>query len=152
MPTPHCTPPPPGIQVGFCSRADQSIQFAPRDLWTFTVIANLSIVALNTSLMINSILLYQVAKLAIVPFTCFVEMAWYGRKFSALTIMFITLTLIGCATPEGAPIRGGDQPAIFFVFCPPMSNDRYVERTTPHPTLPIRGQLFRGVLCLQKCF
>eukprot|EP00668_Euglena_longa_P042950 GGOE01056872.1.p1 GENE.GGOE01056872.1~~GGOE01056872.1.p1 ORF type:complete len:342 (+),score=125.58 GGOE01056872.1:73-1098(+) len=86
-----------GIQIGLCTRADKSIQFATKDLWTFTIVANLSIVTLNTSLMINSILLYQVAKLAIVPFTCFVEMAWYSRRFSGVTIMFITLTLIGMA-------------------------------------------------------
>jgi solute carrier family 35 protein E3 len=87
-----------GTKVGVCPKQEQNaVQFSARDLWTFTVVANLSIVSLNTSLMINSIMLYQVSKLAIVPFSCLVEMAWYGRRFSGATVFFITLTLIGMA-------------------------------------------------------
>eukprot|EP00670_Eutreptiella_braarudii_P011955 CAMPEP_0174330224 /NCGR_PEP_ID=MMETSP0810-20121108/16485_1 /TAXON_ID=73025 ORGANISM="Eutreptiella gymnastica-like, Strain CCMP1594" /NCGR_SAMPLE_ID=MMETSP0810 /ASSEMBLY_ACC=CAM_ASM_000659 /LENGTH=337 /DNA_ID=CAMNT_0015445221 /DNA_START=33 /DNA_END=1046 /DNA_ORIENTATION=- len=94
-----------GTKLGICSPPDKSIIFPWRDLWTFTVVANLSIISLNTSLMFNSIVLYQISKLAIVPFTCLVEMAWYSRQFSMATIFCIVLTLVGMAMVSISELR-----------------------------------------------
>jgi hypothetical protein len=43
------------------------------DILFFTFFANMSIISLNTSLMMNSITMYQIAKLGIIPCTALVE-------------------------------------------------------------------------------
>ena len=48
------------------------------DLVIFTVVANVSIISLNTSLMVNSVAFYQIAKLGIIPFTATVEATFFG--------------------------------------------------------------------------
>jgi len=61
----------------------------------FTVVSDLSIISLNTSLMLNSITLYQIAKLGIIPCTCVVEYLLYGRVFTAKMVLAIAVTLSG---------------------------------------------------------
>ena len=61
----------------------------------FTIVSDLSIISLNTSLMLNSITLYQIAKLGIIPCTCVVEYFMYGRVFTGKMIAAIALTLAG---------------------------------------------------------
>ncbi|KAH8046985.1 hypothetical protein JL722_13322 [Aureococcus anophagefferens] len=63
----------------------------------FTLVSDASIISLNTSLMLNSITLYQIAKLGIIPCTCVVEYFLYGRVFTAKMIASIGLTLCGVA-------------------------------------------------------
>mmetsp|Transcript_26909 Transcript_26909/g.80667 ORF Transcript_26909/g.80667 Transcript_26909/m.80667 type:complete len:342 (-) Transcript_26909:39-1064(-) len=61
----------------------------------FTAVSDASIISLNTSLMLNSITLYQIAKLGIIPCTCVVEYLLYGRVFTARMVLSIMLTLAG---------------------------------------------------------
>ena len=66
-----------------------------RAVAVFTLVSNCSIISLNTSLMLNSITLYQIAKLGIIPCTCVVEAVLYGRVFTGKMIASIGLTLCG---------------------------------------------------------
>ena len=68
-----------------------------RAVAVFTLVSDASIISLNTSLMLNSITLYQIAKLGIIPCTCVVEYFLYGRVFTAKMIASIGLTLCGVA-------------------------------------------------------
>ena len=65
------------------------------DLVIFTVVANVSIISLNTSLMVNSVAFYQIAKLGIIPFTATVEATFFGKEFSGLMKLAIAVTLVG---------------------------------------------------------
>ena len=65
------------------------------DLIIFVVVANLSIVSLNTSLMVNTVSLYQIAKLGIPPVTAVVERVWFGNALSGLQILAMAITLAG---------------------------------------------------------
>uniref|UniRef100_A0A7S1IEU1 Sugar phosphate transporter domain-containing protein n=1 Tax=Eutreptiella gymnastica TaxID=73025 RepID=A0A7S1IEU1_9EUGL len=94
-----------GTEIGVCNKPEKSVNMPKRDLAVFTFVANTSIVALNLSLMANSIMLYQISKLAVVPFTCLVEMAWYGRQFSNSVIFCILLTLFGMAMVSVSELR-----------------------------------------------
>lgn len=40
----------------------------------------------------------QVAKLLVIPFVCFVEAVWYGRRFNTATLTAIGVVIIGVAT------------------------------------------------------
>ncbi|KAK9918349.1 hypothetical protein WJX75_003397 [Coccomyxa subellipsoidea] len=65
------------------------------DLVLFTATANMSIVSLNLSLMINRVGFYQIAKLLIVPFVCLVERFWLQRHFSRPVIASILVVVAG---------------------------------------------------------
>ena len=65
------------------------------DLVIFTVVANVSIISLNTSLMVNSVAFYQIAKLGIIPFTASVEATFFGKEFSGPMKLAIGVTLVG---------------------------------------------------------
>ena len=93
------------------------------DLVLFTATANVSIVALNLSLMINQVGFYQVrsmlrsgnrgnsldwntvltcggaqvAKLLIIPFVCLVERCWLGRVFTKPVILSMLTVVAGVA-------------------------------------------------------
>ncbi|KAK9807322.1 hypothetical protein WJX73_001596 [Symbiochloris irregularis] len=68
-----------------------------KDLAVFIVTANLSIVSLNLSLMINSVSFYQIAKLLIIPFVCLVEKFWLKRTFSTSVITSVVIVIVGVA-------------------------------------------------------
>ncbi|PSC70006.1 UDP-galactose transporter 2 [Micractinium conductrix] len=67
------------------------------DLVLFTVIADISILTLNLSLMLNTVSFYQTAKLLIIPFVCFVESSFLGRTFSREVVSSIVLVICGVA-------------------------------------------------------
>ncbi|PSC69736.1 UDP-galactose transporter 2 [Micractinium conductrix] len=67
------------------------------DLMLFTVIADISILTLNLSLMLNTVSFYQIAKLLIIPFVCFVESSFLGRTFSREVVSSIVLVICGVA-------------------------------------------------------
>ncbi|CAK0784935.1 hypothetical protein CVIRNUC_008140 [Coccomyxa viridis] len=67
------------------------------DLLLFTATANLSIVSLNLSLMLNRVGFYQIAKLLIIPFVCGVESVWLGKVFSRSIIASIFTVVAGVA-------------------------------------------------------
>eukprot|EP00887_Chlorella_sp_A99_P001053 scaffold14.g1053.t1 len=76
-----------------------------KDLALFTVVADISILTLNLSLMINTVSFYQarrgrvlwIAKLLIIPFVCFVERVYLGRTFSRETVASIGVVVVGVA-------------------------------------------------------
>ncbi|KAL4418890.1 hypothetical protein ABPG77_002633 [Micractinium sp. CCAP 211/92] len=67
------------------------------DLMLFTFIADISILTLNLSLMLNTVSFYQIAKLLIIPFVCFVESSFLGRSFSREVVSSILLVIAGVA-------------------------------------------------------
>lgn len=68
-----------------------------RDLALFTVVADLSILTLNLSLMVNTVSFYQIAKLLIIPFVCLIERFYLGRIFSREVVGSILLVICGVA-------------------------------------------------------
>eukprot|EP00891_Asterochloris_glomerata_P006769 jgi/Astpho2/6769/Aster-07215 len=68
-----------------------------QDLLLFTATANLSIVSLNLSLMLNPVGFYQIAKLLIIPFVCVVEKVWLGRVFTRGVIAAVMVVITGVA-------------------------------------------------------
>lgn len=88
-------------QVCSDSSASKSNKPPPRiplsELILFTVIANVSILSLNFSLMINTVGVYQIAKLCIVPYTGVVEYFLMGRTITPRGIAFICVMLFGVA-------------------------------------------------------
>merc|ERR1712216_503204 len=67
------------------------------DLIIFVIVANLSIVSLNMSLMLNNVSLYQIAKLGIPPFTAVVETTFFSKSYSKSQYGAMALTLVGIA-------------------------------------------------------
>jgi hypothetical protein len=65
------------------------------ELAVVVVISDLSIILLNSSLRINSLVIYQIAKLGVVPITCLAEAMLYGRVFTRPVIAAIAFTLLG---------------------------------------------------------
>lgn len=65
------------------------------DLIIFVIVANLSIVSLNMSLMLNNVSLYQIAKLAIPPFTAVVETTFFSKSYAKSQYGAMALTLVG---------------------------------------------------------
>ncbi|KAL6768234.1 CGL7 [Auxenochlorella protothecoides x Auxenochlorella symbiontica] len=68
-----------------------------RDVLLFALVADISILALNLSLMINTVSFYQIAKLLIIPFVCFVEWFYMGRTFTREVATTILVVIIGVA-------------------------------------------------------
>ncbi|KAK9806341.1 hypothetical protein WJX72_010712 [[Myrmecia] bisecta] len=75
----------------------KKVSLPPKDLLLFTATANMSIVTLNLSLMINSVGFYQIAKLLIIPFVCLVERFWLGRVFTSRIICSVCVVIVGVA-------------------------------------------------------
>lgn len=108
--------------LSFCGLNDTYPVYA--DLTLFTATANLSIVCLNLSLMLNPVSLYQVwscdqlfvqldpkvaigrscfrcymqiAKLLIIPFVCLVEKFWLGKEFTRGVVTSVLVVVTGVA-------------------------------------------------------
>lgn len=67
------------------------------DLIKFVIFANLSIVGMNVSLMWNSVGFYQIAKLCMIPVSCFLEVIFDKVRYSRDTKLSILVVLIGVA-------------------------------------------------------
>ncbi|KAK8959405.1 UDP-galactose transporter 2 [Platanthera guangdongensis] len=67
------------------------------DLIKFVIFANLSIVGMNVSLMWNSVGFYQIAKLCIIPVSCFLEVLFDKIRYSRDTKLSIVVVLLGVA-------------------------------------------------------
>ncbi|XP_020583549.1 UDP-galactose transporter 2-like [Phalaenopsis equestris] len=67
------------------------------DLIKFVIFANLSIVGMNVSLMWNSVGFYQIAKLCMIPVSCFLEVLFDKVRYSRNTKLSILVVLIGVA-------------------------------------------------------
>ncbi|KAM1068188.1 UDP-rhamnose/UDP-galactose transporter 4-like [Malus sylvestris] len=75
----------------------QPSQLPLRDLLKFVLFANFSIVGMNVSLMWNSVGFYQIAKLTMIPVSCFLEVVLDNVRYSRGTKLSITLVLLGVA-------------------------------------------------------
>ncbi|KAG0489063.1 hypothetical protein HPP92_007735 [Vanilla planifolia] len=63
-------------------------------LW-FSIVANLSITAMNFSLMLNSVGFYQISKLSIIPVVCLMEWILHNKHYSSKVIMSVVLVAFG---------------------------------------------------------
>nr|XP_029117051.1 UDP-rhamnose/UDP-galactose transporter 6 isoform X2 [Elaeis guineensis] len=68
-----------------------------QELIKFVLFANLSIVGMNVSLMWNSVGFYQIAKLCMIPVSCFLEVLFDKIRYSRDTKLSIVVVLIGVA-------------------------------------------------------
>lgn len=75
----------------------QSSHLPLPDLIKFVLFANFSIVGMNVSLMWNSVGFYQIAKLSMIPVSCFLEVALDKVRYSRDTKLSISLVLLGVA-------------------------------------------------------
>ncbi|EEF28498.1 organic anion transporter, putative [Ricinus communis] len=67
------------------------------ELLKFVLFANFSIVGMNVSLMWNSVGFYQIAKLSMIPVSCFLEVVLDNVRYSRDTKLSITIVLLGVA-------------------------------------------------------
>ncbi|KAF9678770.1 hypothetical protein SADUNF_Sadunf07G0070300 [Salix dunnii] len=67
------------------------------DLLKFVLFANFSIVGMNVSLMWNSVGFYQIAKLSMIPVSCFLEVVLDNVRYSRDTKLSILVVLLGVA-------------------------------------------------------
>ncbi|XP_022977616.1 UDP-rhamnose/UDP-galactose transporter 4-like [Cucurbita maxima] len=65
------------------------------DILKFVIFANFSIVGMNVSLMWNSVGFYQIAKLSMIPVSCFLEVVFDKVQYSRDTKLAILLVLLG---------------------------------------------------------
>lgn len=75
----------------------QPSQLPLPDLLKFVLFANFSIVGMNVSLMWNSVGFYQIAKLSMIPVSCFLEVVLDNVRYSRDTKLSIILVLLGVA-------------------------------------------------------
>ncbi|KAL6227898.1 hypothetical protein ACLB2K_001853 [Fragaria x ananassa] len=75
----------------------QPSQLPVPELLKFVLFANFSIVGMNVSLMWNSVGFYQIAKLTMIPVSCFLEVVLDKVRYSRDTKLSITLVLLGVA-------------------------------------------------------
>ncbi|KAE9608731.1 hypothetical protein Lal_00020030 [Lupinus albus] len=75
----------------------QSSHIPLADIIKFVLFANFSIVGMNVSLMWNSVGFYQIAKLSMIPVSCFLEVVLDNVRYSRDTKLSITLVLLGVA-------------------------------------------------------
>lgn len=71
--------------------------FLHADVLLFAVVADISILTLNLSLMINTVSFYQIAKLLIIPCVCFIERFYMGRRFTREVTAAILVVISGVA-------------------------------------------------------
>ena len=84
------------VQARFLSSnkaVNKGIQY--RDLVIFTLVADLSIVSLNTSLQVNAVPFYQIAKLGIIPCTCMVETMWLRKALTREMVAALVVVMAG---------------------------------------------------------
>ena len=99
----------------------------------FTTVSNASIISLNTSLMLNSITLYQIAKLGIIPCTCCVEYLLYGRVFTSKMVLAIVVTLMGVGLVSINELNYSDSTlGVFVALCSVVSSSCLLY-TSPSP-------------------
>nr|XP_025623456.1 UDP-rhamnose/UDP-galactose transporter 5 isoform X2 [Arachis hypogaea] len=75
----------------------QSAHLQSSDIIKFVLFANFSIVGMNVSLMWNSVGFYQIAKLSMIPVSCFLEVVFDNVRYSRDTKLSILLVLLGVA-------------------------------------------------------
>ncbi|KAG0464336.1 hypothetical protein HPP92_020405 [Vanilla planifolia] len=88
-------------------------------IW-FSVVANLSITAMNFSLMLNSVGFYQISKLSIIPVVCMMEWILNNKRYSSkvITSVVVVAAGVGICTVTDVEINAkGFLCACVAVFC-----------------------------------
>ncbi|KAG5517525.1 hypothetical protein RHGRI_038057 [Rhododendron griersonianum] len=81
----------------------QSSHLPASEILKFVVCGNFSIVGMNVSLMWNTVGFYQIAKLSMIPVSCFLEVVLDKVRYSRDTKLSILLVLLGvaiCTVPD----------------------------------------------------
>eukprot|EP00271_Cylindrocystis_brebissonii_P002680 TRINITY_DN13446_c0_g1_i1.p1 TRINITY_DN13446_c0_g1~~TRINITY_DN13446_c0_g1_i1.p1 ORF type:complete len:349 (+),score=61.03 TRINITY_DN13446_c0_g1_i1:128-1174(+) len=65
------------------------------DLAWFSLVANLSLVGMNVSLLLNSVGFYQISKLSIIPTVCLADALITGKQFSRDTKLAVVIVMLG---------------------------------------------------------
>lgn len=81
------------VEKPFAESAAPEVPFS--QLMTFVALACTSIASLNISLMLNSVGVYQIAKLLNTPFVCAVEYFVLGQSFSNKQLMGMAVVIVG---------------------------------------------------------
>lgn len=110
--------------VGFISRqlgystSNKHVPFW--DLFWFSIVANVSIVGMNSSLMLNSVGFYQISKLSMIPVVCVMEWILHNKKYSTEVKGTVFLVVIGvgvCTVTDVKVNMNGFLAAAVGVFC-----------------------------------
>eukprot|EP00249_Psilotum_nudum_P018737 c26938_g1_i1 orf=470-1483(-) len=80
-----------------CMGYIQPTHLPSNDIVKFAICANVSIVGMNVSLMWNSVGFYQIAKLSMIPVSCFLEVIFDKIRYSRDTKLSIIVVLMGVA-------------------------------------------------------
>ncbi|EFJ17616.1 hypothetical protein SELMODRAFT_92835 [Selaginella moellendorffii] len=67
------------------------------DLFWFSLVANVSIVGMNLSLLLNSVGFYQIAKLSMIPVVCVLERVLNAKTYSRPVILSVIMVVFGVA-------------------------------------------------------
>ncbi|KAH0468247.1 hypothetical protein IEQ34_003280 [Dendrobium chrysotoxum] len=109
--------------VGWVSNAaglSVSKQIPLWELLWFSIVANLSITAMNLSLMLNSVGFYQISKLSIIPVVCMLEWILNNKHYSSKVIMSVVVVAFGvgiCTVTDVEINMKGFLCACVAVFC-----------------------------------
>lgn len=109
--------------VGWVSNAaglSVSKQLPLWELLWFSIVANLSITAMNLSLMLNSVGFYQISKLSIIPMVCLMEWILNNKHYSSRVIMSVVVVALGvgiCTVTDVEINMKGFLCACVAVFC-----------------------------------
>ncbi|KAK8962180.1 UDP-galactose transporter 2 [Platanthera guangdongensis] len=109
--------------VGWASNAaglSMSKQVPLWELLWFSIVANLSITAMNLSLMLNSVGFYQISKLSIIPVVCVLEWVLNNKYYSSKVIMAVLVVAFGvgiCTVTDVDINMKGFLCACVAVFC-----------------------------------
>jgi len=66
-----------------------------KDLFLFSLVSNTSIVAMNLSLMLNSVGFYQIAKLSMIPSVCVLEWLLHSKTYTREVKISVFVVMIG---------------------------------------------------------
>eukprot|EP01018_Ginkgo_biloba_P034311 Gb_37975 [translate_table: standard] len=110
--------------VGFISKSlgySSSNKHVPVwDLFWFSVVANISIVGMNLSLMLNSVGFYQISKLSMIPVVCVMEWILHDKQYSekVKAAVFVVIIGVGVCTVTDVKVNlKGFLAAAIAVFC-----------------------------------
>eukprot|EP01018_Ginkgo_biloba_P012293 Gb_07245 [translate_table: standard] len=109
--------------VGFLSNASGYSTSKHVPLWDliwFSVVANMSIVGMNLSLMLNSVGFYQISKLSMIPVVCVMEWIIHSKTYSREVKASVLVVVIGvgvCTITDVKVNLKGFLSAAIAVFC-----------------------------------
>ncbi|KAH9303011.1 hypothetical protein KI387_014594 [Taxus chinensis] len=109
--------------VGFVSNATGFSTAKDVPLWEllwFSIVANMSIVGMNLSLMLNSVGFYQISKLSMIPVVCVMEWILHNKNYTkeVKAAVFVVVIGVGVCTVTDVKVNlKGFLCALVAVFC-----------------------------------